>query len=153
MRWLVGEQGERGKEGEDCREEEAIPGSDILLFLVEEDEGDGSVDDDDGNRPDCVVAQEPAAEGKSSGSEEHMGKEVEGGRLQGVGEGGRGAFHWTSAHPPVDAPPCDWQDAERNPDIVKDHWVKTKDQRVITPALHNLPEDPCKEITCMFINH
>ena len=107
MRRLVGEQGERGEEGEDCREEEPVPGSDILLFLVEEEEGDASVDDDDGNRPDCVVAQEPAAEGKGSGPEEHVGKEVEGGRLQGVGEGGGGAFHWTSSHPPVDTPPCD----------------------------------------------
>ena len=140
VRPLVGEQGEGGKEGEDCGEEEAVPASDVLLSLVEEEAGDECMQDDDANRPDCVVAQEPAGEGKGRGPEEHVGEEVEGGRLEGVDEGRRWAFQWTSGHPPVDTSLGDREQAECDTTKVQD-----KVNRVFARALHNLSEDPCKE--------
>ena len=147
VRPLVGEQGEGGKEGEDCGEEKAVPASDILLSFVEEEAGDDCVQDDDANRPDCVVAQESAGEGKGRGPEEHVGEEVEGGCLEGVDEGRRWTFQWTAGHPPVDTSLGDREQAECNATIIQCDTTIIQEQvsRVFARALHNLSEDPCKE--------
>ena len=74
---FVWTEGQRHKDGENCREEKSIFWTGIFLRSVVEDEDGNCVEEDYCNCPECVVAQEPPAEGKGSCPEGDVGEEEE----------------------------------------------------------------------------
>ena len=74
---FVWKEGQRHKDGENCREDESFFWKGLFLRSVEEDEGGDCVEKDYCNCPECVVAKEPPAEGKGSCPEGNVGEEEE----------------------------------------------------------------------------
>ena len=81
---LVWKEGQGCKERENSREEKSLLGTGNLLIFIEVGKGDDRVEEDYCHGPECVVAQKPPAEGKSSCPEGDVGEKEAQGRLDRV---------------------------------------------------------------------
>ena len=81
---LVWKEGQGCKERENSREEKSLLGTRNLLIFVEVGKRDDRVEEDYCHGPECVVAQKPPAEGKSSCPEGDVGEKEAQGRLDRV---------------------------------------------------------------------